>query len=65
MARGARRWSGVASTASIMVGYGGMAWQSLGDGCVMMDTCRVMALFGDVDGRLNKGYVWFIILKIG
>ena len=43
-----RRWSGVASTASTTVALGGMVHRSLGDGCVLMDEHRAVALFGDV-----------------
>ena len=44
LAGGAKRWSGVASTAWSTVGLGSVARWGLGDGRVWMDACRMVAL---------------------
>jgi hypothetical protein len=43
-----KRRSGVTSTARPTADPGGMALRSFGDGCVWMDTCRLVALSGAV-----------------
>ena len=42
------RWGGVVSTASTSSKFGGMVQRGLGDGCVLIDACRVVAPSGVV-----------------
>ena len=42
------RWGGVVSTASTSSKFGGMVQRGLGDECVLIDACRVVAPSGVV-----------------